>query len=141
MKNVLELKDNEVIHCPTKEKAQLLMQLFHSLGLRWSSGVEYIHKDRWGECYDLMCYCPSRGSFSSLSFFESNNFIIHSVDDFIGDSNESTEKNFAIIGNKAADFSKTNYNDGITRTFKDGLEIGFEHGYRQALKDLGYEQE
>ena len=63
---VTDLKEGELIHCPTIKEANKICQLMHESGLKWKSKKSYLEINNWFEYKELTCYSPITGTFYSL---------------------------------------------------------------------------
>jgi hypothetical protein len=63
MKSIFELAENDAIHCPTKEEAMELCNLFHKLGIEWSSGEPFHKNDNWETYKENTYYYPRIGCY------------------------------------------------------------------------------
>lgn len=66
---IKDLKENQVIHAPTKETARKLCNKFHELGLKWATGRTYLEELNWDVYKGETCYSPSDGYFSSICLY------------------------------------------------------------------------
>ena len=48
IKNIKDLGENEVVHCPTEKEAIAICQLMHDAGLKWGDGDSLVsNKNYW----------------------------------------------------------------------------------------------
>lgn len=83
MKLVTDLKENEVIHCPTLEEAEAICRLMDGAGLRWRNGVPYSKITNWAVHKRATCYNPSKGTYSTHSFYVDEGYTIHKASEFL----------------------------------------------------------
>jgi hypothetical protein len=92
MKNVLDLKENEVIHCETEEQSKRLCELFDNLGLKWRDGDSYKSRNPYITTNGEFCYKPATGEICTLEFYKSNGYIIHKAAEFFNNFKELIEQ-------------------------------------------------
>jgi hypothetical protein len=83
MKKVKDLKENEVIHCPTEREAEAICLLMHNAGLKWENGASFLEKTYWSNFRENMCYNPTTRLNNSLKYFKEQGFRIHPASDFL----------------------------------------------------------
>jgi len=68
--------------------------LFDKMGLKWSSGVSYLTKTHWDYHKSDTAYCPAKGMYDRLNFYQSrpDEYTLISVPDFISLNTESGPK-------------------------------------------------
>lgn len=74
-----------VMHCPTKESAEIFLKFLSSLGETWSSGDTYEDNDRWDDYECDTCYRFSTGTYGDLDYYKEESdysFVILEFDDF-----------------------------------------------------------
>ena len=115
---VTDLKENECIHCETKEQANAICKLMHEAGLTWNSGDSYLEtKYYYHEGSESgNCYFPAKGEFSDLTFAKEEKCKIYKAEQFL---NQNTEVMSTIV-NINPDTSEINI------TPKEGFEIDLE---------------
>lgn len=78
MKKITDLKENEVIHCPTKEEFKKIIGLNPKNDCR-------VHL--WDHFKERMCYCPKgdcdTGDFGSENYYIDKDYTIHQAKDFL----------------------------------------------------------
>lgn len=103
MKNVLDLKQNEVIHCETEEQANKICELFDSLGLKWRTGHSYKNYTPYYPINGQYCYQPATGETCTLEFYKSKGYIIHKATDFLN-NNDMEKRNIELDLNTAKEW-------------------------------------
>ena len=103
MKNVLDLKENEVIHCETEEQSKRLCELFDNLGLKWRDGDSYKSRNPYITTNGEFCYKPATGEICTLEFYKSNGYIIHKATDFLN-NNDMEKRNIELDLNTAKEW-------------------------------------
>jgi len=78
----------------TKEIDLQIRTLFDKMGLKWYSGVSYLTKTHWDYHKSDTAYCPAKGMYDRLNFYQSrpDEYTLISVTDFISQNTESTPK-------------------------------------------------
>lgn len=71
-----------VMHCDTKEKADVFVEYLHDLGLKWYGGDQYLNNSKFYEHGTETCYNFHTGKFGDKTFYEDNNYFILYFDDF-----------------------------------------------------------
>ena len=79
LKEFWNSKENLVIHCDTKEKADKLLKAFDRLGKEWRSGTSYLVWDCW-EYKENTCYDNTNG-YSSVDYYKSKKYKIYEFDE------------------------------------------------------------
>lgn len=88
MKNIKDLMDRDVIHCPTEEEAIAILKLAHEAGYTWCNEDSYIDSDNlWYKYKADMCYNIRDGSYSDLPWYKSSNYTIHKASEFLNKTN------------------------------------------------------
>ena len=103
MKNVLDLKENEVIHFETEEQSKRLCDLFDNLGLKWRTGDSYKDYTPYYPTNGRYCYKPATGEICTLEFYKSNGYIIHKATDFLN-NNDMEKRNIELDINTAKEW-------------------------------------
>jgi len=82
MKKVTDLKENEVIHCKTKDEAEKIITLIVDNGFcgfndvnQWLGYYKYYKKDT--------CYNPTNQEYCDYNYYKSNHYTIYPASDFI----------------------------------------------------------
>jgi hypothetical protein len=83
MKKVTDLKEKEVIHCPTEREAEAICLLMHNAGLKWDSGTNYPNRNRWVTYKEETCYRPALSRFGTTVQYQKDNCTIHPASDFL----------------------------------------------------------
>ena len=91
LENKLKISDNTCIHCPTLELAKRVLNIFHQLGLRWSSGTQYITQTNWDSYKENTVYRPVKGEYSDLEFAQTECYKIINAEEFIALHTEGEE--------------------------------------------------
>lgn len=73
---------NCVMHCDTKEKADVFTEYLHDIGLRWFGGDQYLNNSKFDEHGTETCYNFHTGKFGERYFYEENQYFILNFDDF-----------------------------------------------------------
>ena len=74
-----------VMHCPTKESAEIFLNFLSSLGKKWVSGEAYEYNDRWDYYEFDTCYNFSTGTYGDLGYYKEESdysYAILEFDDF-----------------------------------------------------------
>lgn len=80
--NINKLK-GIVIHCPTEEKANMLMKFFDKQGWTWTNGEKYSDStNQWNKYRENTCYNPYSRVFKNLDYYNYRDFKIIPVDSF-----------------------------------------------------------
>ena len=92
---VTDLKENECIHCETKEQAKAICKLMHEAGLTWNSGDSYLDtKYYYNEgSKSGNCYFPAKGEFSDLTFAKEEKYKIYKAEQFLNQKYRNHEYN------------------------------------------------
>lgn len=83
LKLVTDLGENEVIHCPTLQEAEVICNLMHDASLRWCDGLTYNKVKNWILYKGATCYYPKFGQFTNIAHYEKEDYTIHPASDFI----------------------------------------------------------
>jgi len=83
MKKITDLKENEVIHCPTEREAEAICLLMHNAGLEWKDSTSYLGYSFWKEWGTESCYNPSKGAIAPTIYYQDKNYKIHPASDFL----------------------------------------------------------
>ncbi len=101
MKKVTDLKENECIHCKTKEEANAICKLMHDAGLKWCDCSIYLDYDerknsmarkpkqtssynlQWWLHKENTVYYPFHGQYSILKYAIKHNHKVYPASDFI----------------------------------------------------------
>lgn len=110
---VIDLKENECIHCETEEQANAICKLMHEAGLKWRFGGSYLVNKR---NYHNICYYPKSGEHGSLKYARERTHKIYKAEQFL---NQNT-KIMSTVVNINPDTSEINI------TPKEGFEIDLE---------------
>ena len=78
MRKVTDLKENECIHCATKEEFKAILELNPKNDVK-----KIVWKDYRKRTIYYPCYNNKKGSYSSINHAESYNYTIHPASDFI----------------------------------------------------------
>ena len=139
---VTDLKENECIHCETKEQANAICKLMHEAGLKWYGGDSYLEKNKYSFYKSETCYFPAEQQIANFNFYKQNNYTIYKAEQFL---NQNTEVMSTVV-NINPDTSEINI------TPKEGFEIDLENSdlkngkvllkkvkekYPSEFKDLG----
>ena len=73
--------DKIAVHCKTEEQAKDFCRQMHEHGLEWNFGQSYLQKTYWNIDEDNTCY-TGHGTYSSLEYFENNNYTILEWSDY-----------------------------------------------------------
>lgn len=75
--------DNVVMHCPTKESAEVFTRYLESIGRKWASGNKYSeYGTRFCDYLDKTCYNFCLGTYSDLDFYQRERYTILEFEDF-----------------------------------------------------------
>lgn len=91
MKKVTDLKENEVIHCPTEAEAIAICKLMHEAGLKWFDGDFYSLGSYWQKFQANTCYRPNKGTFDDLCVFGERGCTIHPASDFLTETQSTPQ--------------------------------------------------
>ena len=72
-------KDHLVIHCDTKQKANILLNAFDKLGKKWSSDMSYLDRDYYSIYKQNTCY-SNDNEYAPYDWYEKNGYIIFEFD-------------------------------------------------------------
>ena len=84
---VTDLKENECIHCETKEQANAICKLMHESGLTWYDGDSYLSLNLYDIYKSGTCYFPAEGTFTVLVFAKEDNDKIYKAEQFLNQKN------------------------------------------------------
>ena len=75
--------DDVVMHCPTRECAEIFTRHLESIGRKWSSGNEYSEiGTRFYEYLEDTCYNFCLGTYGNLDFYRKEGYTILEFGDF-----------------------------------------------------------
>ncbi len=80
---VTDVKNDECIHCSTKEEAIAICLLMHKAELHWRSNQKYIDTTNWDSYGRDTVYFPTRGSYCDTSFAKSDRSKIYPASLFL----------------------------------------------------------
>lgn len=84
MKQIKNLGEKEVILCKTIAECNAIAELLHNEGLMWCDGVSYLENKAWlSEDTNVFCFCPDKGEWCWLNYYEEYNYTIHKAKDFL----------------------------------------------------------
>lgn len=87
MKSIKDLTNKDAIHTQNKAEAIQLIELFNELGLKWSTGRNYIKEDSQLDHYPgSLCFIPNQGLYASLDYLVNDcpgEYTIHKASDFL----------------------------------------------------------
>jgi hypothetical protein len=83
MRNVEDLNQNEVIHCPTEREAIAICYLMDRANMRWSSGVNFLEITNWDEFKEQTCYRPFVQQYGELASYMDTKKTIYPASDFL----------------------------------------------------------
>jgi hypothetical protein len=134
MKKVTDLKENEVVHCPTEREAEAICLLMHNAGFNWSSGKSFLEDTYWGKFKENTCYSPTTRLYNNLKDYKVNNFFtIHPASDFLPEHFYlGLPLYFVVKRDDSEEWEK--YIDWLNEKFKQSwrgknhLYYGFENG-------------
>lgn len=75
----LKLKHDEVVHCPTEDLANQVLQIAHDLGYKWLLDELYIEDNCYVIYKEDTCYNLNRGTFSSTEHYENHDYDDYSI--------------------------------------------------------------
>ena len=84
---VTDLKENECIHCETKEQANAICKLMHEAGLKWKGGQSYLSKNYYDTYKSETCYFPIDGQYDELFYAKEENYKIYKAEQFLNQKN------------------------------------------------------
>ena len=114
---VTDLKENECIHCETKEQANTICKLMHEAGLKWNSAESYLSENKYNFYISKTCYFPKSGQYAYLDYAKELNFKIYKAEQFLNQKQEV----MSTVVNINPDTSEINI------TPKEGFEIDLEN--------------
>lgn len=82
---ITDYDEHTVMHCPTKESAEIFLKFLSSLGKTWLSGDTYESNDRWYDYEHDTCYRFSTGTYGDLDYYKEESdvsYVILEFDDF-----------------------------------------------------------
>jgi len=79
----LIMQKNVVIHCDTKEKAELLLSWTVKEKLKWITGNSYLKRDNWHWYKDQTGYCIGKGIFGTIDTFEKEGYKILKLEEVL----------------------------------------------------------
>ena len=88
---VTDLKENECIHCETKEQANAICKLMHEEGLKWFTEESYLKYNHYVTHKSETCYIPKEGLHCSLNYAKAYNHTIYKAEQFLNKNIENME--------------------------------------------------
>ena len=82
-KGYLKISENTVVHCPTKELAQKVLNVAGNLGYEWSGDRGYDLGLRWNIHKETTCLDLRVISFGDRPYFEEKGFKVISAEEFL----------------------------------------------------------
>lgn len=99
--NIDDYKSKYVMHCKTKEEAEVFCRYLDSIGHKWITGDSYLLKNNWDKYEKLMCYNFNKDVYSDKQYYEEEGYIILEMEDFMSDTisnKDRINKVFKILG-------------------------------------------
>lgn len=81
--NIDDYKGKYVMHCKTKEEAEIFLKYLHSIGRLWSSGDSYLSESYWGKYKESTCYNFNYGAYCDKQYYEEEGYTILEMEDFM----------------------------------------------------------
>ena len=113
---VTDLKENECIHCETKEQANAICKLMHDADLTWLFGDSYLEENHYDIYKSETCYIPKKGTYSRLKHAKACSYTIYKAEQFLA----KNTKVMSTVVNINHDTSEINI------TPQEGFEIDLE---------------
>ena len=116
IKNIKDLGENEVVHCPTEKEAIAICQLMHDAGLKWGDGDSLVsNKNYWDRYMANTCYRITKTGviIERYDFLNEQTATIHPASSFLSESFYQVEPK---VGDKWTCLNKNAvlYNENIT---------------------------
>lgn len=92
-RSIDSIKENEAVHCPTKEQSIEFCRLLHNAGESWRFGATYLSNTMWDSHRENTCYNVRNASYSDLEYYKNNRYKITNVSEFLSDKEEIVDKN------------------------------------------------
>ena len=95
--NLSDYDDTVLMHCSTKEEAEIFCDFLDSSGLTWITGKSYVERNNYESYRENTCYRFKRGSFGNLYIFSVEGFGRHNISkilefsDFYWENDETEE--------------------------------------------------
>lgn len=107
--NIDDYKGKYVMHCKTKEEAEIFCKYLHSIGRTWNNGDSYLSKSYWDRYKESMCYSFNYDVYCDKQYFEKEGYNILEMEDFMSDTMSNKDrinKVFEILGVKPNEYFK-----------------------------------
>lgn len=114
---VTDLKENECIHCKTKNQAKAICKLMHEAGLEWKGGESYLSKNYYGNYKSETCYFPIDGQYDELSYAKEKKYKIYKAEQFLTQETKTMQKKITLA----------NQSQEINIIPQEGFEIDIEN--------------
>lgn len=135
--NIKDYKGKYVMHCKTKEEAEIFCEYLYSIGRTWGNGDSYKddNNDRIYAIYGAeTCFEFNRGRYGSKQYFEADEYTILEMEDFIdkeedepnhSDKNgiDHTEDVFKLLGLSPNEVFKVKNLSGWDYKISQGLMV------------------
>lgn len=72
-----------VMHCKTKEEAEIFCKYLHSIGRTWSTGDAYLLENYWDRYEEATCYSFNTGTYCNKTYYKREGYTILEMEDFI----------------------------------------------------------
>lgn len=108
--------NDKVVHCETREEAELFCNLMHEHGLKWEDGELYTDVIEWDKYKQDTCY-NSDGLYANLNFYKDNGCEILKFSDY--DFTGESEKNILNANFYKDEIDKLDKAFKVTRTTRE----------------------
>ena len=81
--NIDDYKGKYVMHCKTKEEAEIFCKYLHNIGRTWSDGYFYLSESYWYTHKELTCYNFNYGTYGGKPYYEEEGYTILEMEDFM----------------------------------------------------------
>lgn len=80
--NINDYSSRYVMHCDTKEKAEVFLKYLDALGEKWVEGQLYIEDTNWSRFGEDTCYAFKLNQYCNIDFYTEKNYMILEFDNF-----------------------------------------------------------
>lgn len=109
MKKITDLWEKECICCTTQEECDIIMDMVHDAGLKWSDWDSYIEQ-RESDYLPCHYFYPFEWEYSYKEYYKSIWYTIYPASDFIEAKRKPKQGEWVLVSNH-------NYDDRVKRIF------------------------
>ncbi len=86
--NFEDYKGKYVMHCKTEEEAIDFCKTMHNNGMKWVGRQSYLYNNEWDVLRENTCYNFNNDSYSPVSYYKNNGYVILEWSDFMSDKSK-----------------------------------------------------